>query len=116
MNNNFYVDISFPFGLRWAAASCQDTTGLVARHLTFQDMKLLNYIDDFARVAPSKAEAQRHFEELRAELMHLGLTEADHKASPLSQTMVGLGLKFNTLSMMITIPQGKLDEISTPGW
>ena len=41
--------------------------------------------------APSKAEAQQHFEELGAELKWLGLTKADHKPSPPFQRMVWLG-------------------------
>ena len=43
----FYVDISLPFGLRWAASHCQDATNLVARELRKRGISLHNYIDNF---------------------------------------------------------------------
>ena len=46
--------------------------GLVARHLTTQRIKLLNYIADFGVVAGSIAVATDHFNKLRAELQCLG--------------------------------------------
>ena len=43
-DGRFYADISLPFGLRWAAAHCQDVTSLVARELGRRGLSLLNYI------------------------------------------------------------------------
>ena len=106
------MDASLPLGLRWAAASCQDVTSLVATHLNSKVVWLLNYIDDFRDVTPSREEAEEHFSELQAILDHLGLVEAKHKAAPPSQLMTWLGIDFKTVSMMITIPTGKLAEIA----
>ena len=47
INSRYYADISLPFSLNWAVASCEDTTWLMVRHLNSQRTTLLNYIDDF---------------------------------------------------------------------
>ena len=62
----YYMDASLQFGLRWAVASCQDATSLVASHLNSKGLWLLNYIDDFRGVASSREEAEEHFSELQA--------------------------------------------------
>ena len=85
----FCVDISPPFGLRWAASHCQDATNLVSRELRRWDHSLLNYIDDFGVVAPSKPEVDSHVAQLQGLLETLGLQEAHHKVSlPHSQVLV----------------------------
>ena len=43
----------------------------------------------------------------------LELVEAKHKVCPPSQVMVWLGLRFDTINMTVSIPDGKLAEIST---
>ena len=58
------MDVSLPFGLRWAVTSCQDVTGLVAKDLSKKGLHILNYIDDFEGVAISKAEATDYFTKL----------------------------------------------------
>ena len=60
----YYIDISLPFGLRWAASHCQDITNCVTRDLKRQGLTLLNYIDDFWGVAASRAAADQHFTQL----------------------------------------------------
>ena len=85
----------------------------MARHIGKQDIQVLNYIDDFGGVAASKAMATDHFTKLWTTLHHLGMTEAEHKASPPrpSQHMVRLGLQFNTMEMTINFPEARLTEI-----
>ena len=46
-NGSFFMNISLPFGLRWAASHCQDMTSLITRELTRQGSTVLNYIDDW---------------------------------------------------------------------
>ena len=80
-----FIDISLPFGLRWAASYCQDVTCFVARELERQGLPLLNYIDELGEGAASiESEAVRHFNLLQAMLERLELEEAKHKACPLS--------------------------------
>ena len=67
---------------------CQDATNLVSRELGRRGLSLLNYIDDFGGVSPSKLETDSHFGQLQALLETLGLQEAlelqeaRHKDSP----------------------------------
>ena len=38
----YFTDISLPFGLRWAAAACQDVTSLIVRDLASKGLHLLS--------------------------------------------------------------------------
>ena len=86
-----YTDISFPFGLHWAAAHCQDVTSRIAREINSQGATVLSYIDRFGGVATDQAPAATHFTNLRTLQAKLGLQGVAHKASPPSQVMVRLG-------------------------
>ena len=50
----YFVDVSLPFGLCWAAACCQDVTTLITRALKEEGIKVLAYINDFRRVARAR--------------------------------------------------------------
>ena len=104
------MDVSLPFGLRWAAACCQDVTTLITRALKEDGIEVLAYIDDFGGVAQGKNLAGKHFNQLRKKLQQLGLQEALHKAAPPATNMVWLGLEFDSCSMTVSIPQEKLQE------
>ena len=108
----FFTDLSLPFGLRWAAMACQRTMDVVAHLSSKQGATVIVYIDDLAGAASTQQEAHRQFDVLRQVIEHLGLQEAKHKASPPSQSMVWLGLLFDTINMTVSIPQGKLDDIT----
>ena len=81
----------------------------MARHLNAEGTTLRYYIDDFGGMAHTKAQAT--FTQPGLLLKHLGIVEAEHKASPPVQQMVWLGLKFGTVAMTINIPQEKLAEV-----
>ena len=70
----------------------------------------LNYIDDFGGIAGDHHTATHHFHMLQSLLLHLGLKEAAHKASPPAQVMTWLGLQFDTIEMSVTIPLEKLQD------
>ena len=82
VQGRYFVDISLPFGLRWAAACCQDTTSFITRAFREQGGTVLNYIDDFGGLAGDHDTATLHFHLLQTLLRRLGLKEAAHKASP----------------------------------
>ena len=106
--------VSLPFGLYWAVASCQDTTSLIARHLTPQGITLLNYIDDLVEVAPSKAEATAYFHKIGAVWVVLAWLKLNTRLSPqLAHQMIWLGLTwFDMVKMTITIIDLNLREIN----
>ena len=53
-DSGFYADISLPFRLRWAAASCQRVTSLITHALAQDNIQCPVYIDDFAGFAASE--------------------------------------------------------------
>ena len=53
----YYSDTSLPFGLRWAAAHCQDVTSLITRELKRKGAAILSHIDDYGGVATDQASA-----------------------------------------------------------
>ncbi len=108
---NFFIDVSIPFGMRWASYCCQRVTNLILHHLNKQRNALLCYIDDFCGVAVGHQQAQADFHRLRSLLRELGIQEAEHKACLPSQCIVWLGLEFNTIDMTVSIPPPKLQEI-----
>ena len=111
VNGVYYTNISLPFGLRWAAAHCQDVTSLVTRELNHGGATVLSYINDFGGVPTDQTTAATHFINLRSLLAKVGLWEAEHKASPPAQAMVWLGLLFDTITMTVSLPLDKLAEI-----
>jgi hypothetical protein len=106
--SGYFVDLSLPFGMRWAAACCQRVTSLVTHLLAKRGLDILVYIDDFAGVSRSRESAMQHFNTLQATLRQLGLQEASHKASPPTQKLVWLGLEFNSVDMTVALPKDKL--------
>ena len=104
----YYTDISLPFGIRWAAAHCQSVTSLITSELNRKGAAVLSYIDNFGGVATDQATSATHFNNFRTILARVGLHEAAHKSSLPSQTMVWLGLQFDTVAMTVSLPQDKL--------
>ena len=80
----FFMDASLPFGLRWLAASYQDTTSIITSHFKSQGFSLLNDNDDFVWGVGWHPSNWQNFKWLQATLDHLGLVGPKHKASPLS--------------------------------
>jgi hypothetical protein len=106
----FFVDVSLPFGLRWAAMACQRATNVVSHIMQKNGHKVLNYIDDFGGVASNEQQAQVAFSKLQSTLMELGLQEAKHKASAPTQRLQWLGLWYDTVAMTVSIPKDKLRD------
>ena len=53
----YHTDIHLPFGLRWAAAHCQDITSIITRELNRKGSAVLSYIYDFGGSAMDQATA-----------------------------------------------------------
>ena len=79
----------------------------MARHLQGQGASNHILHHDFRGVASSETHALEHFTQLGYLLKCLGLAEAEHKASPLAQQMVWLGLHFDS----VTIPEAKMAKV-----
>ena len=102
------MDISLPFGLRWAASCCHDATYFITRAFKEQGGTVLNYVDDLGGEASGEQTATQHFTMLRHLLQYLCLKEALHKVSTPAHAMTWLGLQFNTVNMTVIIPSGQM--------
>ena len=74
------MDLSLPFGLRWAASCCQYVTSLLVKSLKNSCIQPLSYTNDFSWVAQDEASVCQHFNLLGANLSWFSLQEAAHKA------------------------------------
>jgi hypothetical protein len=108
--DGYFIDISLPFGLRWAAACCQWVTNVVSHILQRHDLPVLNYIDDFGGVCASKQRAEQGFKLLRDTLAELGIEEAVHKATAPQKSMIWLGFLFKSEDMTVSLPKAKLED------
>ena len=69
------------------------------------------YIDDFGGVTKAKVDSNTALKSLQATLVDVGLEKAKHKVCSPCQTMIWLGILFDTVSMTMSIPGMKLSEI-----
>ena len=106
--DNLYVDISVPFGLRSAPLMCQATTDAVTWIMDCFDIRIWNYIDDLCGIGNLEA-----FERLLFVLRELGLPIARHKLQPPSTQVTWLGIVIDTDQMEIRIPDDRLTETLT---
>ena len=110
-DEKFYIDICPPFGLRSAAMMMQRTSQAVSYIHRLKGFESFPYIDDFGGGELKYATSCTALQILQKTLKELGLVEAVNKICEPSQTMVWLGILFNTTEMTMSIPKGKLNEI-----
>ena len=106
----FYVDVAVPFGLRHGASACQRTTEAVvqlAKHDTDCDAE--PYIDDTAGAA-LPPDATDHYNGLLDTMERLGLNAAIKKCQPPSVLMIWIGVLFDSVRMSMAIDPLKIEE------
>ena len=113
-----YFFVSFVWGCRHAGYCGQWVTSAVSfiharlgHEKTQQLFNILNYADDFAGAEAELARANLSFETLGQLLSDIGLIETESKACPPSQTMVYLGVKFDTNAMCMLVEEDKVTEL-----
>jgi hypothetical protein len=74
--------------------------------------KLVLYMYYLAGCAKTFRQASQQFKFLRQTLQVLGLQEATHKASLPAQSIVWLGLFFDSVSMTVSITSQNISEIT----
>ena len=109
-HNNLYFDIAPPFGLRSAAMMCQRTTSAVTYMFQSMGYHCTNYIDDFGG-ADSAENAQSAFRALGDLFSTLGLEWSPDKDCEPSQSMVFLGILFNSVDMTMSVTTDRLTEL-----
>jgi hypothetical protein len=106
-----FIDTALSFGARWSAAGCQRVTDGVKYIMKNRGHTVYNYIDDICGIARTEQEALAGFNALRSTLATLGLPEAQAKACPPSRAIIWLGIQFDTVSGLMSIPHDKVEEI-----
>ena len=80
-------------------------------HARPQTYNNVNYCDDFGGVEWSLHKATASFNALGSLLSELGVVEAADKSCPPATSMVFLGVHFDSVNMVMSIPQEKLQEL-----
>ena len=106
-----YFDTVLPMGLRSAAMACQRVTNAVRYICASQGHSVVNYLDDFAGIAHSDI-ALAAYNFLGDLLRTLHLEESEHKAEPPSTNMTILGVRFDTVSMTMSVTAERLLELT----
>ena len=109
----YYMDTAVCFGIRYGAKCMQDTTNLVTDIMQHEGHECLNYIDDIAGIHCTHEGAAAAFTRCQSLMRELGLQEAESKSSEPSTMMVWLGVQFDTVAMIMSIPQAKIDTVIT---
>jgi hypothetical protein len=109
--DEFYFDISLPFGLRSASQACQRTTNGLAYILQQNNVAIINYVDDIAAVSNSEQEAWAAGRIIDHTILESGLCLAAHKSVNATQVMTFLGISFNSKKMTMEVTKERLADI-----
>ena len=105
-----FVDVAVPFGLRHGASACQRTTEAVADVVAAEvGASTHPYIDDTAGVAVPLL-ADKHYGHLLDCMSKLGLEAAPDKCVPPSTRMCWIGVIFDSVKMTMEIEEGRVQE------
>jgi hypothetical protein len=108
-DQDYYIDVSIPFGIRWGAMACQRTTNGIRYIQERQSRDTLNYIDDFLGVESTQQEAQAASSGLQQLLVELGVEESASKFIAPTTCLPWIGIEFDTVAMEVRMPQHKID-------
>ena len=109
-NGLIFFDTVFAFGLRTAAMACQRTTNCISFLFAERGFSCTNYIDDFGG-CDTPAGACDAFHQLQLLFAELGVESSPEKDSPPATSMIFLGISFDTITMTLSIPASKLQEL-----
>ena len=105
-----YVDLAIPFGLRHGASACQRTSEAAAAvSADIYDTDTLTYVDDTGGAA-LELEAFEHYRGLLATLDMLGLQTAPEKCQPPATQMLWIGVWYDTIRMLMSIDRDRVQE------
>ena len=107
----FYLDMCPPFGLKTSALFMQRTTEAISRIHMARGFLSRPYLDDFGGAEGTLERADAALDTLQDIMSDLGVVEATKKVCRPSQTMIWLGILFNSIDMSMKIPEGKMAEI-----
>ena len=106
-----YMDICPLFGLKTSALCMPPTSEAISYIHGKEGYRSRPYLDDFGGTEKSKETAGRALRTLQRVMAELGIVEATHKICEPAQVMIWLGIRFDSRTMMMSIPTDKLREI-----
>ena len=110
-NQDYYVDMAIPFGIRWGSMCCQRMTNGISHIMQeVHHHDVLPYIDDFIGVEPSKEAAEAAFSHMQELMCELGVEEATAKALSARTCIIWIGLEFDSVAMELRMPKHKIDD------
>lgn len=108
---SYYCDVSMPFGARASSCHMQRVANAITRMLKDRDVIAKMYIDDLILISPNREKAERDLHVAQDLLKDLGLPEARDKVQRPSTRVTWLGVVIDSVSMSISVPIDKLEEI-----
>lgn len=109
--DEYYVDRCPSFGCRSSSGACQRTSMAVCYLMAKKGWFILAFLDDFAGVQASKADAFQAYEDFLQLTAMLGLTLATDKCSPPAKRLEWLGYDVNVTEMTLANPKEKLAQV-----
>ena len=105
-----YVGVSVPFGLRHGASACQRTTEAVSSIVKQESgADTEPYIDDTAGASVPDL-AQEHYQALLDLMEELGLDGAPHKSVSPTTCLLWIGVWFDSVRMSMSIDRARVAE------
>ena len=108
--DEFFVDLAIPFGLRHGASACQRVSvaaGKIAAHEA--DTRTEAYVDDTGGVAMGTV-ADEHYRNILRVMEELGLQFVPDKCSPPAYWMIWIGVLFKARNMTMAIDPERIRE------
>ena len=111
-HDNYYVDVTLPFGFRHGSVFFQRCTDAVRYVMKehFHCPNLYNYIDDLIYIA-LPGHIDEAYSALMSLLTELGLDISISKLVPPTTVAICLGIEIDTVNQTLRIPDDKLQEI-----
>ena len=105
--NEYYIDISLPFGSRICSLHMQTIADLLVKMVT-EEVHMFMYLDDMIAVGKEEKKVKGVYEKARNILQELGLPEAKEKLQAPQQRVKWLGIWFDSSQMSIEMPEEKI--------
>lgn len=110
---HYFVDLALPFGARLSSLYVQQLAEFIVRVLAARGITALVYLDDVYLLFPAESNSQSQFAEAMYIIRTLGLPINYGKLIPPSTRLVWLGVQFDFIERTVSIPQYKVDELTT---
>ena len=106
----FFVDTKLPFGAKKACRIFSRISDSIARMLSRQGVKVINYLDDMLIISRSKKDSWLDLDKCVNMLTCLGFEINWSKVEPPTQNLSFLGVQIDTVARKLSLPPSKLNE------